>query len=186
MFRINVRKQGFEISALILTGSVLFAAAMISTNYKILIPSLSSSGGKSESSSYKTTAALGQGVSGSAESASYKNSAGFISQTIVVSPPASNLSEVYVYPNPYKPNSPSSKFYADKITFKRLPAQATIKVFTISGELAATLRKTDASVDDYEWSATNDAGRKLASGVYIYFITTQTGEKAKGKFAIIK
>ncbi len=186
MNRIILKKPLAGVTAFFLAAAFLLAAVMISTNYKILIPSLSSSGGKSESSGYKTTAVLGQGVSGSAESASYKDGAGFIPQTIVASPPAPNLREVYVYPNPYKPNSPAGKFYADKITFKKLPALATIKIFTISGELAATLRKTDAAVDDYEWLATNDAGRRLASGVYIYFITTPAGEKAKGKFAIIK
>jgi hypothetical protein len=165
----------------------LFAAVLVSTNYKIFIGLLSGGGGRSTSDSYKiASAVIGQGMVGSAGSASYQSCVGYIPQAEVLkAQAATNLSEVYVYPSPYKPNSPDSRFYADKITFKKLTGEATIKVFTITGELAATLKKTD-SFDYYEWDATNDAGQKLASGVYIYFITTPNGEKAKGKFAIIK
>ena len=171
----------------LLTGAALFAAVLISANYKIFIGLFTGGGGGGRASgSYKmASAVIGQGVSGDAASANYKSGAGSVPQTEVLkSIAALNLSDVYVYPNPYKPNSPG-RFQADKITFKKLTGEATIRVYTITGELAATLNKTD-SFDDYEWDATNDAGQKLASGVYIYFVTAPGGETAKGKFSIIK
>ena len=187
MIRINIRKPGLGISAIFLASAVLFAAVLISANYKIFIGLFTGGGGGAGvSGNYKMAGAgIGQGIAGAAASANYKSGAGNVQQAEVLkSIAAVNLSDVYVYPNPYKPNSPG-RFQADRITFKKLTGEATIRVYTITGELAATLNKTD-SFDDYEWDATNDAGQKLASGVYIYLITNPAGEKAKGKFAIIK
>jgi len=41
-------------------------------------------------------------------------------------------------------------------------------------------------VDYYEWDVKNSSGQKLASGVYIYYITATGAGKAKGKFAVIR
>ena len=173
---------------LLLSTTCLVAVALISTNYQGVISLLAIGGGNASSASYKMTeSVLGQGMFGNAQSASYHNESGYVPQAETLSnPPAADLKEVFVYPNPYKPNSHGSRFYSDRITFKRLPAVCTLKVFTISGELAAKLEKTNSSVDYYEWPATNNSGEKLASGVYIYFITAPNGEKAKGKFSVIK
>jgi flagellar hook assembly protein FlgD len=63
---------------------------------------------------------------------------------------------------------------------------AVIKIFDIAGVQVAELRKSDTTADHYEWNVTNNDGRKLASGVYIYSITAPGGGKAKGKFAVIR
>jgi hypothetical protein len=113
--------------------------------------------------------------------------AGFIAQAASTSGalPASDLDEAHVYPSPYKPGS-GGDFDSEYLVFKQLTADAEIKVFNIAGELCASIEKTDSSVDYYEWDATNDAGEDLASGVYIFYITNEAGETAKGKFAIIR
>jgi len=182
------KRQIYLWPILLLTTSFLFAAVLISSNYKGIISLLAIGGGKVSSNNYNISeAVLGQGMFGRAESPSYRNESGFTTQAeTLANPPAADLKEAFVYPNPYKPNSRGSRFYADRITFKKLPVECAIKIFTISGELAATLEKTNSAVDYYEWSATNDSGEKLASGVYVYFITTPKGEKAKGKFSIVK
>ena len=105
--------------------------------------------------------------------------------TLVLPAPALNLSETYVYPNPFKPGS-GSVFDAPKIVFKKLTDRATIKVYSYAGQLVATLHKTDTSVDYYEWDAKNETGEYVASGVYVYLITNTSGEKISGKFGIIR
>lgn len=163
------------------------AGALISSGYKLSIPVLASGSADTASLNYKVqTGTLGQVFSGSSQSANYRNSGGFLAPALAMAnPPAVNLSDAYVYPNPFKPNSPGS-FHAEKITFKHLPAEATIRIFAITGRQVTELHKTDRTVDYYEWNATNSDGQKLASGVYLYFMTAPGGGKAKGKFAVIR
>lgn len=171
----------------LLAGSLVCAGAMVSSHYVLSLPLLSGASGDTASAGYKIQdGTLGQGLSGGAQSANYRNSGGFADQGgAVPDPAADNLSGVYVYPNPFKPNSPGS-FQAAKLTFKGLPAVAAIKIFTIAGRQVAELHKSDAAADNYEWNVVNTDGRKLASGVYLYFITAPGGGKARGKFAVIR
>jgi len=170
-----------------LTGALAYAGSLISSGYNISLGEMTNGSANTASQHYRIqTGTLGQGIFGDAQSSNYRNSSGFANgAAALANPPAANLSDAYVYPNPFKPNSPG-RFRADKITFKHLPAEATIRIFAITGKQVAELRKTDGAVDYYEWNATNDDGQKLASGVYIYFMTAPNGGKAKGKFAVIR
>ena len=170
-----------------LTGSLVYAGVLASSQYNVPVIVVVNGSANTASANYKIqTGTLGQGVFGSAQSSNYKNSGGFVNQAAALAnPPAVNLSDAYVNPNPFKPNSPGN-FQASKITFKHLPAEATIKIFEITGKIVTEIHKTDRTVDYYDWNATNDSGQKLASGVYIFFMTAPGGGKAKGKFAIIR
>lgn len=170
-----------------LAASLVYAGALVSERYALSIPTLVNGGANTASAGYAIQyGVLGQGLAGRAESANYSESGGFVDPALGTAElPASSLGEVYVYPNPFKPNSPG-RFQAAGITFKRLPATATIRVYAITGRLVAELRKTDTGVDNYEWDVTNSAGRKLASGVYIFYVTAPCGGSAKGKFAVIR
>ena len=170
-----------------LAGPLAYAVVLLSSRHTLSIPSVTNGSATTVSANYKIqTGVLGQAVSGSAHSSNYSNSGGFSNQAAALAnPPAANLSEAYVYPNPFKPNSPGS-FQASKLTFKHLPATATIKIFAITGKQVAELHKTDVSVDSYEWNGVNTDGQKLASGVYLFFMTAPNGGKARGKFAVIR
>ncbi|MEW6617980.1 MAG: gliding motility-associated C-terminal domain-containing protein [bacterium] len=94
------------------------------------------------------------------------------------SSPAVSLSNVRVYPNPFKP----SKGH-DKITFDGLADAVKIRIYKITGELV--YEKEYLATSGYVfWNGTNNHGQTLASGVYIYVIEG-SGEKAIGKIAII-
>lgn len=156
------------------------------SSYKIPVSMSVNAGANTASAGYRIqTGTLGQGFA-SAQSSSYRNAGGFVYQTVVEAAPLPNdLRDVYVYPNPFKPNSPG-RFQADKLIFKRLPAEAVIRIFTIAGKRVAELHKANGGVDYYEWSPVNDDGQRLASGVYVYIITSPNKGKVKGKFAIIR
>jgi len=107
---------------------------------------------------------------------------------ILVAP--SQLGNVAVYPNPFKPNSGLGHEY---ITFgskhgigRRLTKYATIKIFTVSGDLVRTLEVVPEDNGQKVWDTRNDAGKEVASGIYIYLITNPEGEKCIGKLAIIR
>ncbi|MFH1784304.1 MAG: S8 family serine peptidase [bacterium] len=95
---------------------------------------------------------------------------------------ASDLAQINIYPNPYKPNSGLGH---TNITFDNLTQNAKIRVFNIAGELVRTMKEDDSD-GRYEWNATNGSNERLASGVYIYLITDDTGAKKTGKLAIIR
>lgn len=91
-----------------------------------------------------------------------------------------DLSKVYVFPNPFNPN------VHGKITFAELTATAEIRIFTIVGELIKTIEVTPQHSGRPTWDGRNDAGEKVASGIYIYVITTEEGYRAIGKIGVIK
>ncbi|MEW6620220.1 MAG: right-handed parallel beta-helix repeat-containing protein [bacterium] len=88
---------------------------------------------------------------------------------------ASDLTGVFVYPNPCYASR------GQQLHFKRLTAQCTIKVFNIVGELVKEIEHNNGT-DEEVW--TNP--REVASGVYIYLIKNEQGQKAIGKLGIIK
>ncbi|MFH1564111.1 MAG: FG-GAP-like repeat-containing protein [Nitrospirota bacterium] len=90
---------------------------------------------------------------------------------------SSPLDEVIVYPNPVHPPA--------KMHFQGLQGRnGVIKIFNIAGEL---VRKIPFSNIDVPWDVTNDDGRRVASGIYIYLIQdTGRGETKTGKIGVIK
>jgi len=171
-------------AASLLTGSLVYAEVLISSQYSLSAPVMVNGGANTVSPNYRIqTGILGQTVSGGAQSQNYNNSGGFVVPTVAL--PAADLRDAYLFPNPFKPNSPG-RFQAAGITFSHLPAEATISVFAITGRQVAKLHKTDGTVDSYKWNVTNSDGQKLASGVYLYLITAPGGGKARGKFAVIR
>lgn len=181
------RALGLGAAAALLAASLAYAGPLISSRYILSIPVLSNGSANTASANYKIrTGVFGQGLPGGAQSANYRNAGGFVDRAQPqVNSAAADLSDAYVYPNPFKPNSPGS-FRSDRLTFKRLPAAATIRIFAITGRQVAKLHKTDGAVDYYEWGAVNGGGEKLASGIYLYLVTAPGGGKAKGKFAVIR
>lgn len=93
-----------------------------------------------------------------------------------------DLSAAHAFPVPFIP----SQGHTD-ITFTRLTARCTIRIYTISGELVKTLVKDSGASDEYSWSpVVNDDGQSVASGVYLYHIHSSDGKTAVGKLMIIK
>ncbi len=95
---------------------------------------------------------------------------------------AQSLNQIQVYPNPYKPNSFT---HHTKIIFNNLTREATIKIYNLAGEMVFKGREMDSD-GKYQWQATNNDGNKLASGIYIYLITNNQGEKKTGKIGVIR
>lgn len=91
---------------------------------------------------------------------------------------SANLSNVRVYPNPWKKNVNEGT----NITFGNLPEGSTIKIFTVSGHL---LREFKAASGQQTWDLRNDLGDKVASGIYVYFVTDNQNHKTRGKIAIV-
>jgi hypothetical protein len=104
------------------------------------------------------------------------------------------LDDVKVVPNPYIASakweraSPQITGRGErKIYFTHLPAQCTVRIFNLRGELIRELEH-DGMLDDGQlsWNLRTEGNQDVAFGMYIYHIDAPgIGEKT-GKFAIIK
>jgi len=105
-----------------------------------------------------------------------------------------NLSRINVVPNPYlgaatweKRNLNSSGRGERKIDFINLPAQCTVRIYTITGALIKTLSKDSGFSDgSLSWDLVTEDGMDAAYGVYLYHVDAPGVGEHIGKFALIK
>jgi ligand-binding sensor domain-containing protein len=94
--------------------------------------------------------------------------------------PAINLEKVSGYPNPFVLGV-HQRFIIDKLADK-----AAVRFYTSDGSLVRNIPSTQILGSRAEWDGTNDRGEKVASGIYLYLVTTEEGLSAVGKVAVIK
>ena len=79
------------------------------------------------------------------------------------------------YPNPYNPNAQPN------VTFTDLPQGADLILMSVSG---ATIRTwTDLTGEDLAWDGTNEEGRAVSAGTYLWFVK---GSERSGKLVLVK
>ncbi|MGH7599185.1 MAG: hypothetical protein ACREOI_22745, partial [bacterium] len=121
---------------------------------------------------------------------SFKTSGQFIDQQKAL---VEARQEPYVVPNPYVG---SASFEVERFAvsgrgerrmeFRALPANATIRIYTVRGELVQTLRH-DGSNDGYvAWDLRTKDNLDIAPGLYIFHVEGNGAGTHIGKFAIIK
>ncbi len=95
------------------------------------------------------------------------------------------MGKIYAVPNPFVSKS---GFSGDdgKIGFYGLPAKCTIRIFTYAGQLVETIEHEAADSYSTEWFQTTKNRQEIASGLYLYVVTSPDGEVSKGKFVVIK
>ena len=123
-------------------------------------------------------------------------------------PPAEEDLAVGVYPNPYRVNAAwdGATSRTRKLNFYNLPSRAEIRVYTLAGEIVATLRhEADAYAGDirwydnfstenrrlpggeHSWDILSENGLNLSTGLYLFTVKDlDAGDVQTGKFAIIK
>jgi hypothetical protein len=91
----------------------------------------------------------------------------------------------YAFPVPFRPAGGNPGRYgswADGIRFTNLPSYGRVKIFTVSGEL---VRDMDIRDNPQRWDVKNQTGEVVASGVYIWEITSGQNRKT-GKLMVVK
>lgn len=97
-------------------------------------------------------------------------------------PSEANLDKAHAFPSPFMP-SKGHTF----ITFSQVTANATIRIFTLTGELVKEIIKRSSGTDRISWSPVeNEQGQGVASGVYVFVIEADSGQVKTGKLMIIK
>jgi hypothetical protein len=104
------------------------------------------------------------------------------------------LGEITVVPNPYiatakwEPRTLYTTGRGDRrIEFKKLPAQCTIRIYTVAGSLVKTLHKDSAPTDgSLSWDLISDDEMEIAFGLYIFHVEAPGIGDYIGKFAVVK
>ena len=110
----------------------------------------------------------------------FATDAGICSYQSDVTESYGSLSEstVYAYPNPVPPD------YTDDITIKGLANNYQVTITTSSGHV---VHKGVCSGGSYQWNGCDQKGERVASGVYMVLVSTDTGEKGcVTKIAMVK
>jgi len=104
------------------------------------------------------------------------------------------MDDIFVIPNPYiaanafeAENLYSSGRGPREIQFRNLPAECTIRIYTISGERVKTIEHFAAIDDGMEsWDLLSKDNLSISYGVYIYHVDASGIGEHIGKFAVIK
>lgn len=107
-----------------------------------------------------------------------------------ISQPSENALNVKVFPNPFRQVSGfPTRGEENTIVWTNLPARATIRIYTSSGELIKVLEHQapaggDATGDEV-WDQLTDARQQISPGIYYWTVTSEVGN-AKGTLLLIK
>ena len=89
------------------------------------------------------------------------------------------LANAHAFPVPFLPSR------GDKnITFTDLSSAASIRIYSMSGDLVQILRESDGD-GLYVWDGKSSDGNNLMGGVYLYLIESSEDEKS-GKLVIVR
>jgi hypothetical protein len=113
--------------------------------------------------------------------------------------PGTNLDNVKVVPNPYigsvqwnNPSPGDANPWEHKIQFTNLPADATVKIFTLDGDFVDEVSAghnvtgTFAGTSVAEWDLISRNDQEVAPGIYLFLVQSPSlGEKV-GKFVIVR
>ena len=98
-----------------------------------------------------------------------------------------DLSKVHTVPDPYYATSlfdlgPSTK----ELQFVNMPAKATIRIYSLSGVLVDVVNHDDPSGGGRAtWDLRNRSNQFVASGVYLFHLSTPEGKSTVGKFTVV-
>lgn len=81
------------------------------------------------------------------------------------------LDRIRVVPNPYYNRSTYElSQFSRIIRFINMPEQATVRIFSLGGQLVRTLQKTETTTSVLNWDVRNENDLPVASGVYVYHV----------------
>ena len=87
---------------------------------------------------------------------------------LVTGGPSPNLERIGVVPNPFRAAEAWDQPGGHEVHFINLPTHATIKIYTVAGDLVVQLQHDDPVRDFERWNLKNQNGLDVASGIYMY------------------
>ncbi|MCK4420197.1 hypothetical protein KAW18_12070 [candidate division WOR-3 bacterium] len=116
--------------------------------------------------------------------------------------PSGSGKKVSVVPNPYRgdvdytedgwevPTYAPTAGWTErdrKIQFINLPADCTIRIYTLTGDLVRTIKHKDPLRGWENWNLISEVNQAISSGIYVFSVQDHgTGKTQLGKFVVIK
>jgi hypothetical protein len=108
--------------------------------------------------------------------------------------------DIYAIPNPFVQGDPQRCFFdgpncTNQIEFRNLPERATVRIYSVAGDLVRTLRHGPDTFGNLSgtigWDQVSDSGIRVAPGVYVYHVSSDVegvehGGRFIGKLMIIR
>lgn len=101
---------------------------------------------------------------------------GMVSYKGASTAPSENLRDVYVYPNPVRPE------FAGTVKIAGLTDSANVKITDIEGNLVYEAKSSGGTI---EWDTTAFGKYRVASGVYMIFVTTKDASETTVKKVMV-
>jgi hypothetical protein len=97
------------------------------------------------------------------------------------------LARVHTVPDPYYvTNALEATANTKSLKFVNLPAQAIVRIYSVSGVLVQVLTHNDAGGgSEATWNLRNRNNQFVASGVYFYHVETPDGKSKVGRFTVV-
>lgn len=115
-------------------------------------------------------------IDGSSGEVFFATDKGMVSFLGTSTKPSDNLANVYVYPNPVRPE------YFGTVKISGLTDKANVKITDIEGNL---VHETTTSGGTIEWDTKAFGNHKVASGVYMIFVASEDGTDTTVKKVMI-
>ena len=98
-----------------------------------------------------------------------------------------DLTNVHTVPDPFLSSSQYDLGTTEhRISFVNLPAEATIRIYTLTGILVDVVDHSDSSGGGRaDWDLRNRNDNFIASGVYFFNVATPDGDEYVGKFTVV-
>jgi len=103
-----------------------------------------------------------------------------VSGTVEIPEAGASITDLIVYPNPFEAKKSSDGI----IRFRFMPANSTVKIFTIAGELVRDLTAGPEGLA--EWDGRNSSGSPVVSGVYAYYAKAPNGGAKSGQVRVVR
>ena len=100
---------------------------------------------------------------------------------------AANLSRIHTLPDPYYVSNALENTANQKVLqFVNLPAQAVVRIYSVSGVLVNVLTHNDPTGGGLlTWDLRNRNNQFVASGVYFYHVEAPDGQTKVGRFTVV-
>ncbi|PQJ33470.1 hypothetical protein BSZ35_01640 [Salinibacter sp. 10B] len=101
--------------------------------------------------------------------------------TVRLTTPADDLSNVYVYPNPYR-----AQQHDGSVTIAGLPTEASIRIFSPDGRLVRRLSVEANRDGGVRWDLRNRRGERVPAGIYLFRVNAPDHSPVLEKAAVIR
>jgi hypothetical protein len=100
---------------------------------------------------------------------------------------APGQARVRAVPDPYLAGNALETVSGEhRLYFAPMPGRATLRIYTVAGELVRVLEHDNPSSNRLEWNLQNEGHQEVAYGLYLFHLDDHRGHEQHGRFLVIR